>query len=80
MHLKVDDLSIRNMLQTTEKLLNNQRIALLKKEIEKQKKVLNTVNSVHHRSEKRVQNVFGIFKPTQNKLKREIVKYKRKRR
>lgn len=67
------------MLQTTEKLLNNQSIAFLKKGIVKQKKILNTVNCVHHRSEKWVQNAFGIFKPTQNKLKREIVNYKRKR-
>lgn len=80
MHLKVDGLPIRNMLQITEKLLNNQSTVLLKKEIEKQKKVLNTENCVHHRSEKWVQNVFRIFKPTQNKLKREIVNYKRKRR
>lgn len=80
MHLKVDRLPIRNMLQITEKLLNNQSTVLLKKEIEKQKKVLNIENRVHHRSEKWVQNVFGIFKPTQNKLKREIVNYKRKRR
>lgn len=68
------------MLQTTEKLLNNKRIVFLKKKIEKRKKILNTVNGVHNRSKKWVQNVFGIFKPIQNRSKREIVNYKRKRR